>query len=326
MPLAPAGSNPGALKTKIIFNPAANKGGCGKNWPAIKARLEAVLGAIDATPTVRRGDGTGIARAAFAQGHRRFIAVGGDGTLNEVVNGLVAGGRLLEPGIVFAQIPAGTSNAVSLALGHAGRGAASDGAFAALAGTATQPIDLFRVDSFGADGKPIARFGFLLVTLGAPATVGLRAAAIPLLKRLGPVAYVIVAAVTALTYKPRAVQISIDDGAPRKASLWGAMLCSSPTAGEGLLLAPGAKIDDGQIDLLEIGALTRREALLQIIPKLADGSYSLHPKVTRQLLKQIHIATQEPIPVDVDGEPSGESPLRVRVLPEPMRVAVADSG
>jgi diacylglycerol kinase (ATP) len=330
MPPTPAPSNaegsskPGVLKTKVIFNPAANKGRCGKTWPAIKQRLEAVLGPVDASVTTARGAGSTLARAAFANGCRRFVSVGGDGTLNEIVNGLVADDRLIDPEIVVAQIPAGTSNAVARAMGHAGLGPSADAAYAALAGTATRPIDLFRADSVGADGASQTRYGFLLATLGAPATVGLRAAAVPLLKRLGPLAYVITAVATALTYRPREVSIRIDGGTIRRELMWGAMICSSAGAGEGLLLAPGAIIDDGKIDLIAMGALTRREALLEIIPKLADGSYSRHVKVTRDLLEDVHIQTREPTPVDVDGEPVGFSPLRVRVLREKLRIAVAN--
>ena len=123
MPLSTARTSRTLPKTKVIFNPAANKGSCGKAWPDIKAELAAVLHAVDAEATRRPGDGSRIARAAFEDGCRRFIAVGGDGTLNEVVNGLVEDDHLLDPGVTFAQIPAGTSNAVSLALGQSGRGA-----------------------------------------------------------------------------------------------------------------------------------------------------------------------------------------------------------
>ena len=311
------------LKTKVIFNPAANKGRCGKTWPAIKERLEAVLGPLDVAATTARGAGTALARDAFASGCRRFVSVGGDGTLNEIVNGLVFDDRLLDPQIVFAQIPAGTSNATAQAMGHGGLGASADAAFAALAGDAARPMDLYRADSHAADGSSLYRYGFLVATLGAPATIGLRAGAMPLLKRLGPLAYVLTALATALTYRPREVLMRIDGHAVRKDLMWGAMICSIEGAGEGIVLAPGALVDDGQLDLVAMGNLTRREALTEIIPKLADGSYSRHAKVVRSLLKDIHIETQEPIPVDVDGEFVGFSPLRVRVVPEKLRMAVA---
>lgn len=309
--------------TKVIFNPAANKGRCGKTWPQIRHRLETVLGPLDVAATTARGAATALARDAFASGCRRFVSVGGDGTLNEIVNGLIADDRLLDPGIVCAQIPAGTSNAVAQAMGHEGLGPSAQAAFAALAGDATRPIDLYRADSHAADGSPLSRYGFLVATLGAPATIGLRAGAVPLLKRLGPLAYVLTAFATALTYRPREVLIHVDGGAARKDLIWGAMICSIAGAGEGIVLAPGALIDDGKLDLIAMGNLTRREALIEIIPKLADGSYSRHAKVVRELLQEVYIQTRQPVPVDVDGEFVGFSPLRVRVLPEKLRIAVA---
>lgn len=319
--MPPAATDTGM--TRVIWNPNANKGRCGKTWPAIEARLTKVLGPLNAHTTAARGDGIRLAREAFAQGCRRFVVVGGDGTLNEVVNGLMTGDRLASPDIVFAQIPAGTSNAVSRAMGHDGLGAGADAAFAALTSPATRPIDLFRADSRTADGAEAVRYGFLLATIGAPATIGLRAAAVPLLKRLGPFAYVLTAFVTALTYGPQDVRVSLDGGEVRSDRMWGAMLCSLAGAGEGILLAPGAAMDDGKIDLVTVGALSRREALLEVLPKLGDGSYCAHPKVARHLLQQVEIETSLRTPVDVDGEPIGFAPLRVRMLGEQMRVAVA---
>ena len=105
--------------------------------------------------------------------------------------------------------------------------------------------------------------------------------------------------------------------------MWGAMLCNSAMAGERLVLAPGARIDDGRLDLVTMGALTRREALLEVIPGLRDGSYCDHPKVRRQTLAQVSIDTARPTAVLIDGEIAGVTPLRVRVLPEPLRFAVA---
>ena len=82
-------------------------------------------------------------------------------------------------------------------------------------------------------------------------------------------------------------------------------------------------MDDGRIDLVAVGPLSRREALFEGLPNLGDGSYCAHPKVARHLLHHVLIETARRTPVDVDGEAVGFAPLRVRMLGEQMRVAVA---
>ena len=72
----------------------------------------------------------------------------------------------------------------------------------------------------------------------------------PLLKRLGPVSYIIMTAVTTLTYAPRQYRICIDDDPEESLRMWGVLLCSFDGAGEGLMLAPGADPGDGKLDLV----------------------------------------------------------------------------
>ena len=82
------------MKTRIIVNPMANKGNCGKRWPQIRAELENHLGPLaadDIVMTRGRNHGTALAREAVAAGYRRLISVGGDGTFSEILNGVICG-------------------------------------------------------------------------------------------------------------------------------------------------------------------------------------------------------------------------------------------
>jgi diacylglycerol kinase family enzyme len=103
----------------VIVNPAANKGGARRRWAAIEAELTARLGPFTPQFTIAPGHATALARLALAEGARRFVAVGGDGTVNEVLNGLIdPSGCLVEPDAVLCPIPAGTANELCRALGH----------------------------------------------------------------------------------------------------------------------------------------------------------------------------------------------------------------
>ncbi|HTG22873.1 MAG TPA: diacylglycerol kinase family protein [Reyranella sp.] len=130
-------------KIAVIVNPAAHKGGAGKRWPAIQAELVRRLGPFEPLLTQAPGHATYLARSALAQGTRRFVAVGGDGTVNETLNGLLEpSGRLSEPDAVLCPVPAGTANELCRALGHLDHPAR---AFDAAMGGGTRAIDLLRV-------------------------------------------------------------------------------------------------------------------------------------------------------------------------------------
>jgi diacylglycerol kinase (ATP) len=309
------------VKTKIIVNAMANKGSCGKRWPQIRAALEGTLGhlaADDLALTREPNHATQLARDALSAGYRRLVAVGGDGTFSEVLNGVIAGDRPIVTDLVLAQVPGGTSNELSRSFGQHSLARAIE----ALKSGHTRPINIFRADARSEAGRDICRYGFLLAIVGAPATISWRAQQVPLLKRLGSISYVIMTAVTTLTYSPRFYRVQIDDEPEQRLEMWGLLLCSFEGAGEHLLLAPGADPGDGSLDLIMLGNFGRWESLTKLVPKLADGSYLAHPKITRRLASQVTIASDRQVRADVDGESIGELPVSIRLLPFCMKVAV----
>lgn len=309
------------MRTKFIVNPMANKGSCGKRWPRIRAELESALGVIapdDVALTHARNHASALARDAVSAGYRRIVAVGGDGTLSEVVNGVIADDRLIAPDLVLAQVPGGTSNELSRSFGQR---SLSDASRAIVCGE-TRAIDIFRADAKSYTGGSVTRYGFLLAIVGAPAAISWRAQRVPLLKRLGPVSYVIMTAITSLTYRPCQYRIRIDDEAEQRLPSWGLLLCSFEGAGEGLMLAPGADPCDGKLDLIMLGDLGRWESLTRVVPKLGDGSYLAQPKISRRHATRITIGSDRQVRADVDGESIGQLPLSMALLPFRMNVAV----
>ena len=136
--------------------PGRPQGRGAARWPAIQAELAKRLGPVEPMFTEAPGHATQLARDALAQGVRRFVAVGGDGTVNETLNGLLdPSGRLVEPDAVLCPVPAGTANELCRALGHL---ADAGSAFDAAASPRTQAIDLMRVRCDGARrpaGRPL---------------------------------------------------------------------------------------------------------------------------------------------------------------------------
>jgi YegS/Rv2252/BmrU family lipid kinase len=309
------------MKARVIVNPHANKGNCARRWPQIKAELEKNIGPLrpeDVVITSAKNHASELAREAAANGCNRIISVGGDGTLNEILNGLIVDDRPIAPDIVLAQIPGGTSNELSRSFGHL---PLADACRAAVS-SRVRPMDVFRVDARTHSGQPATRYGFVLAIAGAAATISWRAQRTPLLKRLGPLSYVIMTVITTFSYAPRSYRIAFDDEAATSERLWSVLACSFDGAGEGLALAPGADPADGHLDVITVGDVGRWEALTQIALRLADGSYLSHPKAARRKAARLTIDTDDFVLADVDGENLGKLPMRIEMLPFRINVAV----
>jgi hypothetical protein len=142
----------------------------------------------------------------------------------------------------------------SAALGHLDHPAR---AFDAAAGGATRAIGLLRVRCSGLDGQPVARFGYLIVSLGAAATISHRTSQSRWLKKLGEIAYLLMMPPVTLGYRHRDVAITIDGVAHGTRRLFTAMVANTENGGGGMKLMPGAKPDDGILDLIEMGDVSR---------------------------------------------------------------------
>ena len=306
------------MRVAVIVNLAARKGGARARWPAIQAELAKRLGPVEPLFTEAPGHATHLARNALARGVRRFVAVGGDGTVNETLNGLLdPAGRLIEPDAVLCPVPAGTANELCRALGflaNAGR------AFDAAASPRTQAIDLMRVRCEGLDGQPVDRFGYLIVALGLAATISHRTSQSRWLKKLGEIAYLLMTPPVTLTYQQRDVSIEVDGVQSGTRRLFTAMIGNTENGGGGMKLLPGARFDDGVLDLIDVGGVSRLGVLLGILPKLYSGAHVHHPKVRRARGTSFRFASGVETLVDLDGEMVGRLPLEVTVLPQAFRV------
>lgn len=306
------------MRVAVIVNPAARKGRALARWPAIQAELATRLGPVEPMFTEAPGHATHLARNALARGIRRFVAVGGDGTANETLNGLLdTSGRLIFPDAVLCPVPAGTANELSRALGHL---AAVGHAFDAAASSRTRPIDLMRLRCTGLDGRPVDRFGYLIVALGLAATVSHRTSRSRWLKKLGEIAYLLMTPVVTLGYRQRDISIEIDGVPTGTRQLFTAMVGNTENGGGGMKLLPGARFDDGVLDLIEMGGVSRLEVLTKILPKLYSGAHVRHPKVRMARGTSFRFHADVEILVDLDGETVGRLPLEVTVLPQAFRV------
>ena len=304
-------------KAAVIVNPAANKDGAGSRWPAIRGELTARLGPLEQYFTKAPGHATELARAALAQGARRIVAVGGDGTMNETLNGLLEpSGRLVHADAVLCPVPAGTANELCRALGLL----EPTRACAAAAGAATRAIDLLQVRCQGLDGRPVERFGYLIVSLGGAATISHRTSQSRWLKKLGGIAYLLMTPPVTLGYRNRDVAITVDGVAQGARPIFTAMVANTENGGGGMRLVPGAQFDDGVLDLIEMGDIAPLAMLTQVLPKVYSGAHVHHPKARMSRGKSFRFESKVETLVDLDGETIGRLPLEVTVLPRAFAV------
>jgi diacylglycerol kinase (ATP) len=305
-------------RTAVIVNRAANKGGAARRWAGIEAELAKRLGPVAPLFTTAPGHATELARDAIAGGARRLVAVGGDGTVNEVLNGMLdRDGRLTAPDAVLCPVPAGTANELCRVLGHLVR---PGEAFDAAASHSCRAVDLIRVRCTGLDGRPVERFGYLIVSLGAAATISHRTSRSAWLKKLGQIAYLLMTPVVTLGYRHRDVAISVDGAPAETRTIFTAMVGNTENGGGGMRLVPGARFDDGVLDLIEIGDIPRVALLLTVMPKLYSGEHARHPRVRMTRGTSFRFDSPADTLVDLDGETVGRLPLEVAVLPRAFNV------
>ena len=273
-----------------IVNPAAGGGRSRKLLGPALERLQAGGVAVEVAETHGAGDATQIARQAYGQGRRRFIAVGGDGTSYEVVNGLFpeasAGER---PTLGF--LPLGTGN--SFLRDFSDRGV--EHAIEALIAGRTQSCDVLRLRH---------RAGVLhyinLLSVGFPADVAMLRA-----RRFtgqGELGYFISIFLGLARLQRRPFPVRADGQAEfdRRRCLFLTFNNSKFTGGT-MMIAPKAEVNDGLIEYVRWGAIGRL-GLVRNLPKLYDGTHIEHPLAERQALRRVEFDLDAPVDVMIDGE------------------------
>ncbi len=300
-----------AMKTYIILNPAAGRGAAGQRRGDLEAALRAV--GLDHTlvTTHARGGATELTYQALEQGYDCVVAVGGDGTINEVVNGIL-GARARGVGdATLGIIPLGTGSDFIKALDSF---SADDlhGAVARIAAGATRMVDVGRI-VVEAGTLEIRRAFINGLGAGIDAQVAVEVGKITWLT--GIAAY-IVASMRALTfYRPGLMTVRYD-GKELRRRLYFATLGNGRFQGGGFLLTPAGRIDDGLLDLCAVNSL-RPDQVLRYYPKLLDGSHVGLPVVTMAQAREIEISSPTPFPVATDGEVVATDATRVVVETEP---------
>lgn len=293
-----------------IVNPAAG-GGRGRKLvgPALD-RLRAGGVLVDMVETHGPGEATAITRKAVAEGYTRFIAVGGDGTSYEIVNGLFPRASVGDPPWL-AFLPLGTGN--SFLREFSDRGV--EYAIEALLARRTQSCDVLRLQHAGGVLHYIN-----LLSMGFAADVAtLRARRFAAWGELGYQASIFIS-LARFRRRPFPLQIDGQGEIDRRPCLFLTFNNSKFTGGT-MLIAPRAEVNDGLIEYVRWGPIGRI-GLIRNLPTLYDGTHIHHPLAERHAAKQVDFFLDRPVDVMVDGEVLTLQCQKLDVLPSALKVVV----
>ena len=303
--------NVSALRTVFLVNPASDNGATGRRWPEIANRAAAAGLTGEALLSERPGQLTELARRAADEGGELLVVVGGDGTVNEVVNGLA--GR---EGPELAVIPRGTGRDFVRTYGIPHK---LDDALRTVRDGRAREIDVGRARFRSWQGEPAEWYFANIASAGMSGAIAKRANETS--KALGgKVSYFW--ATFAVFSRWRTSELTVTVGAEtRRARMHDVVVANGRYFGGGMMICPEAEPDDGVFDVLLIGNLTKRDLLLTL-PKTYRGKHLPHPKAELLRGPTVEIEAPEPLLVELDGEQPGTTPAQFEIIPRALRLRV----
>jgi YegS/Rv2252/BmrU family lipid kinase len=273
-----------------IVNPAAGGGRSAKLAGSALARLRERGLHADVIASTGPGHAEQLAREAYDQGYRRFLAVGGDGTAHEILNGVFANRRETKR-IALGFLPLGTGNSFLRDFTNQGAQASLD----ALVAGRKRAVDLIRLTHQGGE-----IYSFNLLSVGFTADVA--ALTNRAFKPLGTLGYLLGVFLRVVQLRRRTFALKCDDDAD-----WDERPClflsfnNSKFTGGKMMIAPGADPADGFIEFVRWAPIGRL-GLLSMLPRLYDGTHITHPLASRRAVRHVEFRAAAPADVMIDGE------------------------
>ncbi|MFN2491244.1 MAG: diacylglycerol kinase family protein [Actinomycetota bacterium] len=263
--------------------------------------------------TTRSMDATTIARSALEADVRFLVAVGGDGTVHEVVNGMMADDRALNPESVLGVVAAGRGADFIKTFGIP---AMPGHAVAHLDGPESFLIDIGKV-TFRRDGAEVVRYFANIAEVGLGARVARRAARLP--SWLGPTVYLVAFWLTIAGHRPAEVEVDLVDRT-YAGPMNNLIVANGQFFRGGMKIAPRAAPTDGLLDVMIEHA--RKLEAIAVMPKVFKGEHLPHPDIKLAKRVKVSITARLPLLLEADGEVLGETPATFEVLPEALRLKV----
>jgi diacylglycerol kinase (ATP) len=296
------------MKSRLFVNPKSGTDAAPDYLPLINERLRERFGALDIVMTVAEGDAIDLARRAVDEGYDHLFVAGGDGTLNEVLNGVAAvpGGL---SGVVLGIIPLGTGNDFASMLGFPED---IEGTLDLIGRSTPSPVDLGVVN--GRYFVNVSGGGFIAEVSDAVDT--------QLKSVAGKLAYLIGGAQVLFTHEPIATTVTAataGGSSTTSLALHAFAVCNSRQLGGGRLIAPDARIDDGLLDVCLIAAMPLIE-FVALLRRVSSGDHTDDERVRAFRASSVTLTFDREVKVNTDGQVLEASRCDYEVLPGAVRL------
>jgi len=308
-------------KVAAIVNPCAAGGETARRWPEMESLLERSLGPVTARFTEAPGAGIAIARELLREGYDLLVAVGGDGTINEVANGFFEQGRLIRPEARLGILPLGTGGDFRRTLGIPKN---PSQAVEILAQGLPLLIDVGKASFQGRQGALETRYFVNMVSFGMGGHVAARSR--NALRHLGgKAAFLWATLVTFLSYRGKQVTLKLaPDHDELSFLVTNVAVGNGQFHGGGMRPCPTARLNDAMLEVTVIDYAGALE-LIRSLPVLYSGEIYQHPKVHHLHASSLAADSTAVTQIEVDGEALGTLPLQVSILPQQLPVLVSAS-
>lgn len=300
-------------KIAFIVNPAAGGGRAKKRWPQIENYLLKNWEDFEVLFTKKRGEAITLAFDKLKQGVESIVAVGGDGTISEVVQGFdlfssktrkkpksVLGILALGSGCDFIKstgIPANPLKALKI-----------------IEAREIKKVDMGRVECFDESGKKVTK-AFINI-----ADIGIAGLVIDTLEKMGKsrfptLSYSLASLKTLFRFQPIDMRIQVDNKRVFEGKYTMVVTANGKYFGSGMKVAPAAKVDDGLLDIIFVSAAPKWKLLFKFA-KIHSGKHLNEPEVEMLRAKRIQVETKQPAYLDSDGEKIGKAPATFQIKPK----------
>ncbi len=297
----------------LVCNTRAGRKGLGRHMPEVRRALEERGLDYEIRNTARRGDATAVARAALEGGARLVVAVGGDGTIHEVVNGMLADDRAINPDAALGVVAAGTGSDFIRTFGLP---AAPRFAVNHLAGDTAFPIDIGKI-TYERDGGREVRYFANIAELGIGAETVARAERLP--RWLGPLVYLAAYWLTLRRFRSAHGTVDLVDRT-YEGPVNNIIVANGQFFRGGMRIAPRAAPTDGLFDI-QIEHARKLESIA-LMPKVYKGQHLPHPDIDEFKRVKLSVASDPQLLIEADGEVLGHTPASFEVLRDAIKLKV----
>jgi diacylglycerol kinase (ATP) len=308
-----------SLRVHVIINPASSGGKTGaKQWEILNALDRKLGSAYSLCVTGEPLEACFSARQAILDGSKLIVTVGGDGTIQETVNGFFSNGKVINPSCQLGIIDSGTGHGFAQSLGLP---TGLEEQLEVIQRGQTQSIDLGKVVFSDEIGQPSEHYFINECQAGIGGEVVKRVQSKH--KRLGGlIAFGAITLLTALRYPNQSMTVEIDGMTGITERFIGVVIGNGNYMAGGMNLIPHAKVDDGLFDIL----LMHEQSLPQRLwnfPKIYSGRHLASPKFTLHRGKKVTLSSSERVTFEADGEFLGSLPCSIEILPSALQVRLS---